>query len=166
MSPGWQCRSDWPVPAFIVIQGSSHASNELAAQEFVILTVGAVTSGKPCSWQQKPTSTRSMSSEMWQRCFVEGHFAPNILEKELAKHGSQPLHHSDELVNEYKSFIKDYLAASTEDALDQYDWETWKFSTSGGGAQVVWDGFTVTNLKCIPKPMGKDSVQLPSVQSE
>ena len=72
-----------------MIQGSSHAGNELAAQEFVILTVGAVISGKPCSWQQKPTSTRRMSSEMWQRCFVEGHFAPNILEKELAKHGSQ-----------------------------------------------------------------------------
>ena len=69
-------------------------------------------------------------------------------------------------MNEYKSFIKDYLVASTEDALDQYDWEAWKFSTSGGGAQVVWDGCTVTNLKRIPKPMGKDSVQMPSSQSE
>lgn len=72
-----------------MIQGSSHAANEPTIQEFVILTVGAVTSGKPCSGQQKPTSTRRMSSEMCQRCFVEGHFALNILEMELAKHDSQ-----------------------------------------------------------------------------
>lgn len=74
-----------------MIQGSFHAANEPTVQEFLILTVGAVTSGKPCSGQQKPASTRRMSSEMGQRCFVEGHFAPNILEKELAKaHRSKP----------------------------------------------------------------------------
>lgn len=56
--------------------------------------------------------------------------------------------------------------ASTEHALGQYDCKAWKFSTSGGGAQVVGDGCTVTNLKNIPKPMGKDPVQLPSAQNE
>ncbi|KAF5927255.1 hypothetical protein HPG69_017732 [Diceros bicornis minor] len=48
----------------------------------------------------------------------------------------------------HKSFIKDYPVVSTEDALDQDDWEARKkFSTSVGGIQVVGDGLMVASLK-------------------
>ena len=42
--PGWQSRSDWPDHSL-----RSDLHKELAVQGFVVLTVGAVTSGKPSS---------------------------------------------------------------------------------------------------------------------
>ncbi|KAB1257297.1 Alpha-2; 8-sialyltransferase 8B [Camelus dromedarius] len=70
----------------------------------------------------------------------------------------------DQLVNGYQSFIRDYPVASTEDALGQYDWEAWRFSTSGGGIQVVGDGRTVSNRKRTTKPSGQALMELPPLR--
>lgn len=45
----------------------------------------------------------------------------------------------DQLVNGFKSFIKDYPVGSTADVLDQDDWEAWRSSPL---VQVVtrWHG--------------------------
>lgn len=44
----WQFRSDQPVPAFSVLHDGSHAGNELAVQELMVLPVEAEASEKLC----------------------------------------------------------------------------------------------------------------------
>ncbi|OBS78208.1 hypothetical protein A6R68_19403, partial [Neotoma lepida] len=61
----------------------------------------------------------------------------------------------DQLVDLYKSFIREYPVVSTEDPLDQDDWEAWRKFTASAGIQVVGEGFTVTNPKRIAKAVSE-----------
>ncbi|KAH8491809.1 hypothetical protein H0E87_021420 [Populus deltoides] len=66
-----------PVPAFNVINGGSHAGNNLAMQEFMILPVGATNFAEAPEWAVKKIIEKKYGQDA---CNVgdEGGFAPNV----------------------------------------------------------------------------------------
>ena len=58
-----------------------------------------------------------------------------------------------ELIDFYKSLLKDYPLFSIEDALQEEDWDGWKFLTDeiGEKVQLVGDDIFVTNIDLIKK---------------
>ncbi|OIW15430.1 hypothetical protein TanjilG_12284 [Lupinus angustifolius] len=66
-----------PVPAFNVINGGSHAGNNLAMQEFMILPVGATSFAEASAWAVKGIIKAKYGQDA---CNVgdEGGFAPNV----------------------------------------------------------------------------------------
>ncbi|XP_044527194.1 alpha-enolase-like [Gracilinanus agilis] len=64
---------------------------------------------------------------------------------------------AEDLMEMYKSFIKDYPVVSIEDPFDQDDWEPWKTFTANAGIQVVGDDLTVTNPTRIKKAIQEKS---------
>lgn len=63
----------------------------------------------------------------------------------------------DEMIELYKSFVKDYGLISIEDPFDQDDWKTYPKLTSavGLGTQIVGDDLLVTNPKRIKMAIEK-----------
>jgi len=62
---------------------------------------------------------------------------------------------SDQLIEMYKGFIKDYPVVSIEDPFDQDDWEGYTKLTSETEIQIVGDDLLVTNPKRIQTGIDK-----------
>ncbi|MED6183929.1 phosphopyruvate hydratase [Stylosanthes scabra] len=170
-----------PVPAFNVINGGSHAGNNLAMQEFMILPVGATSFAEALR----------MGSE------DEGGFAPNVqdnreglvllidaIEKAgytgkikigmdvaasefYTKDGKYDLNFKKQpndgahvlsaqsLCELYKDFVKEFPIVSIEDPFDQDDWGSWASLLSSVNIQLVGDDLLVTNPKRIAEAIQK-----------
>ncbi|VBB27363.1 unnamed protein product [Acanthocheilonema viteae] len=61
----------------------------------------------------------------------------------------------DEMLELYKSFIKDYPIVSIEDWFEQDDWSSWTKGLSAVNIQIVGDDLTVTNPKRIEMAVSK-----------
>ncbi|VDM99969.1 unnamed protein product, partial [Onchocerca ochengi] len=61
----------------------------------------------------------------------------------------------DEMLELYKSFIKDYPVVSIEDWFEQDDWDNWTKGLSAVNIQIVGDDLTVTNPKRIDMAVSK-----------
>ena len=66
----------------------------------------------------------------------------------------------DELIEIYKSFIRDYNLIFIEDPFDQDDWETYPKLTAAVGKdiEIIGDDLLVTNTKRIKTAIGKKAV--------
>ncbi|KAK6148639.1 hypothetical protein DH2020_019551 [Rehmannia glutinosa] len=161
-----------PVPAFNVINGGSHAGNNLAMQEFMILPVGATSFSEAFQ----------MGSEVYHilkgiikakygqdACNVgdEGGFAPNVQDNreglvllidaiEKAGYTGKIKIGMDVAASEFLTKDgKDFPIVSIEDPFDQDDWSSWSSLQSSVGIQLVGDDLLVTNPKRIAEAIGK-----------
>merc|ERR1719394_1811385 len=160
-----------PVPCLNVINGGSHAGNKLAMQEFMVLPLGA-----SCF-----SEAMRMGSELYHHLKAlikkkygldatavgdEGGFAPNFqnngealeLLVEAIKNpetNEEDWITSDQLLDMYQGFIKDYPVVSIEDPFDQDDWEGYAKLTASTSIQIVGDDLLVTNPKRISTAIEK-----------
>uniref|UniRef100_A0A2K5P931 phosphopyruvate hydratase n=1 Tax=Cebus imitator TaxID=2715852 RepID=A0A2K5P931_CEBIM len=163
-----------PVPAFNMINGSSHAVNKLAMQECMILPVEAsffkeaMRIGAQVCHHLKGIIKAKYGKDA-TNVGDEGGFTPNILENiealELLKTAIQAAGYPDKVVicmdvaasydlnfmspddPLYKSFIKNYPMISIENPFDQDDWATWTSFLLGVDIKIVGGDLTVTNPK-------------------
>ncbi|MFA5857016.1 MAG: phosphopyruvate hydratase [Candidatus Pacearchaeota archaeon] len=75
------------------------------------------------------------------------------------KGDKKDLKSGEEMIDLYKSFIKNYDIVSIEDPFDQDDWSNYKKLTNevGKDIQIVGDDFLVTNPKRIKQAISKKS---------
>merc|ERR1711962_543608 len=101
-----------PVPCLNVINGGSHAGNKLAMQEFMILPTGA-----SCF-----SEAMRMGSELYHhlKALKNGKYDLDFKNPESKE---EDWISSDDLLEMYKGFVKDYPVISIEDPFDQDDWE-------------------------------------------
>merc|ERR1719471_1981652 len=82
----------------------------------------------------------------------EGGFAPNFKNPET---NETDWITSDQLLEMYQGFIKDYPVVSIEDPFDQDDWEGYAKLTASTSIQIVGDDLLVTNPKRISTAIDK-----------
>mgnify|MGYP000548787183 CR=1 FL=1 len=75
-------------------------------------------------------------------------------EYKLPKAGT--VYTSEQLIDHWKKLVEKYPIISIEDALDEEDWEGWKYMTKelGNRIQLVGDDLFVTNTKRLKKGIG------------
>ena len=167
-----------PIPLLNIINGGSHANNNLDIQEFMI----------------RPENTNSFS-EAIRRSFLviqnlkkmisntnvgdEGGFAPDfksneeaieIIIKSIEKSGFQPEKDisicldiaANELkepksIDYYLNLIKNYPIKSIEDPFSEDDWDSWKKLTKKTNIQIVGDDLFATNKKRLNKGINEKS---------
>uniref|UniRef100_K7MCN2 phosphopyruvate hydratase n=1 Tax=Glycine max TaxID=3847 RepID=K7MCN2_SOYBN len=168
-----------PVPNFNVINGGSHAGNNLAMQEFMILLVGAqLHLLRLSAWAVKGYKAKYGQDA----CNVgdDGGFAPNVQDNRRIKIGmdvaasefytkdgkydlnfkKQPndgahVHSAQSLGQLYKDFVKEFPIVSIEDPFDQDDWGSWASLLASVDIQLVGDDLLVTNPKRIVEAIKK-----------
>ena len=167
-----------PIPLLNIINGGSHANNNLDIQEFMI----------------RPENTNSFS-EAIRRSFLviqnlkkmlsntnvgdEGGFAPDfksneeaieIIIKSIEKSGFKPEKDisicldiaANELkepksIDYYLNLIKNYPIKSIEDPFSEDDWDSWKKLTKKTNIQIVGDDLFATNKKRLNKGINEKS---------
>ena len=167
-----------PIPLLNIINGGSHANNNLDIQEFMI----------------RPENTNSFS-EAIRRSFLviqnlkkmlsntnvgdEGGFAPDfksneeaieIIIKSIEKSGFQPEKDisicldiaANELkepksIDYYLNLIKNYPIKSIEDPFSEDDWDSWKKLTKKTNIQIVGDDLFATNKNRLNKGINEKS---------
>ncbi|OBS69877.1 hypothetical protein A6R68_01584, partial [Neotoma lepida] len=148
--------------AFNVINGSSHAGNKLAMQEFMILPVGASTFREAMHigaevYHDLKNVIKAKYSKDATIVGDEGGFASNILENkevlQLLKNAIGKAGYTDQVV----IGMDEYPVVSIKDPFDQDDWEAWQKFTASAGIQVVGDDLIVINPKRIAKAVSEKS---------
>ncbi len=167
-----------PIPLLNIINGGSHANNNLDIQEFMI----------------RPENTNSFS-EAIRRSFLviqnlkkmlsntnvgdEGGFAPDfksneeaieIIIKSIEKSGFKPEKDisicldiaANELkepksIDYYLNLIKNYPIKSIEDPFSEDDWDSWKKLTKKTNIQIVGDDLFATNKNRLNKGINEKS---------
>jgi len=171
-----------------ILNGGSHADNNVDLQEFMVMPVGASTFNESLRMGvevfhhlKKVLSKKGYSTAVGD----EGGFAPNLKSNDEAIHvileaiqqagyrpGEQILlaldpassefyengkyvfrksdkseKSSEEMVEFYRRWVKQYPIVSIEDGLAEDDWEGWKLLTRelGNRVQLVGDDLFVTN---------------------
>jgi len=179
-----------PVPMMNILNGGSHADNNVDFQEFMVMPVGATRFRESIRLGvevfhnlKKVLSKKSYSTAVGD----EGGFAPNlrcneeaievILEatsqagltpgadvvialdpasSELYENGKyvfrksdQSIKTSQEMVDFYSNWVRQYPIVSIEDGLAENDWEGWALLTRelGKKIQLVGDDLFVTNTE-------------------
>ncbi len=66
---------------------------------------------------------------------------------------------SDEMIELWEKWVRDYPIVSIEDGLDENDWEGWKkfHKALGKKIQIVGDDFLVTNTKFLSRAISEDA---------
>merc|ERR1712110_43494 len=170
-----------PVPCLNVINGGSHAGNKLAMQEFMVLPLGAtcfseaMRMGSELYHHLKALIKKNYGEalellvEAIKKAGYEGKImiGMDIAASEFFKDGKYDLDFknpetkeedwitSDQLLEMYQGFIKDYPVVSIEDPFDQDDWEGYAKLTASTEIQIVGDDLLVTNPKRISTAIEK-----------
>src|SRR5688572_1313567 len=131
-----------PVPMMNILNGGAHASNNVDAQEFMIVPVGtdefpeALRMGTEVFHSlKKVLSSRKLNTAVGD----EGGFAPDLP--------------SSEMVAMYQGWCDKYPIVSIEDGLAENDWEGWATLTRalGNHVQLVGDDLFCTNVELLGK---------------
>jgi len=187
-----------PVPMMNILNGGSHADNNIDFQEFMIMPVGVSTFSDSLQMGvevfhclKRVLITRGHNTAVGD----EGGFAPNLKSNEEAievileaiiqagfkagddvlialdpassefynkgryifKKSDQSVKSSEEMVEFYSNWVRQYPIASIEDALAEDDWEGWVQLTRelGEKVQLVGDDLFVTNTHRLRKGIEK-----------
>jgi len=185
-----------PVPMMNIINGGSHADNNVDFQEFMIMPVGAEDFADALRMGSETFHT--LKSVLKKRGYStavgdEGGFAPNLKSNEEAievileaiqKAGYKPGEDigialdpatsemwlkdkkvyqffksdksemsSDQMVEYWAKWVKQYPILSIEDGLSEHDWDGWEVLTKklGGKIQLVGDDIFVTNPEILAR---------------
>jgi enolase len=189
-----------PVPMMNILNGGSHADNNVDFQEFMIMPVGAPNFAEAVRMGSETFhSLKSVLKKKGYNTAVgdEGGFAPNLKSNDeavevileaITKAGYKPgveicialdvaasaMYNkekrvyeyfksskkeitSDQLIDFYANWIKQYPIISLEDGLDENDWDGWKILTDklGSKIQLVGDDIFVTNTKLLAEGISK-----------
>ena len=183
-----------PVPMMNILNGGSHANNNIDFQEFMIMPVGASKFSDSLRMGveifhhlKKVLSLKNYSTAVGD----EGGFSPNLKSNEQAiemileaitqanykpgedilialdpassefyengryyfKKSDNSIKTSEEMVEFYKSWIRQYPIASIEDGLAEDDWAGWKLLSRelATKVQLVGDDLFVTNTQRLKK---------------
>ena len=183
-----------PVPMMNILNGGSHADNNVDFQEFMIMPVGASRFSDSLSMGvdvfhnlKKVLSKRGYSTAVGD----EGGFAPDLKSNEEAievileatsqagftpgeemlialdpassefyengryvfKKSDQSTKTSQQMVEFYRDWVRQYPIISIEDGLAEDDWEGWALLTRelGNKLQLVGDDLFVTNTQRLKK---------------
>jgi enolase len=181
-----------PVPMMNILNGGSHADNNVDFQEFMIMPVGAPNFAE--ALRMGAETFHSLKSVLKKKGYNtsvgdEGGFAPNLKSNDeavevileaITKAGykageeicialdvaSSEMYQKDkkvyqffksskkeltseQMVDFYANWVKQYPIISLEDGLDENDWNGWKLLTDklGSKVQLVGDDLFVTNTK-------------------
>jgi len=179
-----------PIPMMNILNGGSHADNNIDFQEFMIMPVGAAKFSDSLRMGveifhhlKKVLSLKNYSTAVGD----EGGFSPNLKSNEQAiemileaitqanykpgkdilialdpassefyengryyfKKSDNSIKTSEEMVEFYKNWIRQYPIASIEDGLAEDDWVGWKLLSQelGTKVQLVGDDLFVTNTQ-------------------
>ena len=183
-----------PVPMMNILNGGAHASNNVDAQEFMVVPLGAETFPEGLRMGvevfhalKEVLKSKGLSTAVGD----EGGFAPMLPSNEAAlesviaaieaagyepgkdvaitldvaatelfeqgeyvfKKGDGSRRSAEEMIALYEGWLDKYPIVSTEDGLDENDWDGWKEMTTklGGRVQLVGDDVFVTS----PKRLGR-----------
>ncbi|MCI0625372.1 MAG: phosphopyruvate hydratase [Acidobacteria bacterium] len=183
-----------PVPMMNILNGGSHANNNVDLQEFMVMPVGAPRFSDSLKMGveifhhlKKVLSKKGHSTAVGD----EGGFAPNLKSNEEAvevileatqqagfapgkdvfialdpassefyengkyvfKKSDQSVKSSEQMVEFYSNWVRQYPIVSIEDGLAENDWEGWALLTQALGSriQLVGDDLFVTNTERLRK---------------
>ncbi|MCI0419276.1 MAG: phosphopyruvate hydratase [Acidobacteria bacterium] len=183
-----------PVPMMNILNGGSHADNNVDLQEFMVMPVGAPRFSDSLKMGveifhhlKKVLSKKGHSTAVGD----EGGFAPNLKSNEEAvevileatqqagfapgkdvfialdpassefyengkyvfKKSDQSVKSSEQMVEFYSNWVRQYPIVSIEDGLAENDWEGWALLTQALGSriQLVGDDLFVTNTERLRK---------------
>ena len=189
-----------PVPMMNILNGGSHADNNVDFQEFMIMPVGAPNFAE--ALRMGAETFHSLKSVLKKKGYNtsvgdEGGFAPNLKSNDeavevileaITKAGykageeicialdvaSSEMYQKDkkvyqffksskkdltseQMVDFYANWVKQYPIISLEDGLDENDWNGWKLLTEklGSKIQLVGDDLFVTNTKRLSEGISK-----------
>jgi enolase len=189
-----------PVPMMNILNGGSHADNNVDFQEFMIMPVGAPNFAE--ALRMGAETFHSLKSVLKKKGYNtsvgdEGGFAPNLKSNDeavevileaITKAGykageeicialdvaSSEMYQKDkkvyqffksskkeltseQMVDFYVNWIKQYPIISLEDGLDENDWNGWKLLTDklGSKVQLVGDDLFVTNTTRLSEGISK-----------
>jgi enolase len=189
-----------PVPMMNILNGGSHADNNVDFQEFMIMPVGAPNFAE--ALRMGAETFHSLKSVLKKKGYNtsvgdEGGFAPNLKSNDeavevileaITKAGfkageeicialdvaSSEMYQKDkkvyqffksskkeltseQMVDFYANWVKQYPIISLEDGLDENDWDGWKLLTEklGSKIQLVGDDLFVTNTKRLSEGISK-----------
>ena len=183
-----------PVPMMNILNGGSHADNNVDLQEFMVMPVGAKSFSEALRMGTETFhSLKKVLSKKKYNTAVgdEGGFAPNLKSNEEAvevileaidkagykagkdiclaldpaassfyekgkyvfKKSDGSKKSSEQMIEFYQKWVKDYPIISIEDGLAEDDWDGWKLLTEelGGKIQLVGDDIFVTNPERLKK---------------
>ena len=183
-----------PVPMMNILNGGSHADNNVDLQEFMVMPVGAARFSDSLKIGveifhnlKKVLSKKGYNTAVGD----EGGFAPNLKSNEEAlevileatqqagfapgkdvfialdpassefyesgkyvfKKSDQSVKTSEQMVEFYSNWVRQYPIISIEDGLAENDWEGWALLTKalGNKIQLVGDDLFVTNTERLRK---------------
>jgi enolase len=189
-----------PVPMMNILNGGSHADNNVDFQEFMIMPVGAPNFAE--ALRMGAETFHSLKSVLKKKGYNtavgdEGGFAPNLKSNDeavevileaITKAGykageeicialdvaSSEMYQKDkkvyqffksskkeltseQMVDFYANWVKQYPIISLEDGLDENDWDGWKLLTDklGSKIQLVGDDLFVTNTQRLSEGISK-----------
>ncbi len=189
-----------PVPMMNILNGGSHADNNVDFQEFMVMPVGAPNFAE--ALRMGAETFHSLKSVLKKKGYNtsvgdEGGFAPNLKSNDeavevileaITKAGykageeicialdvaSSEMYQKDkkvyqffksskkeltseQMVDFYVNWIKQYPIISLEDGLDENDWNGWKLLTDklGSKVQLVGDDLFVTNTTRLSEGISK-----------
>jgi enolase len=189
-----------PVPMMNILNGGSHADNNVDFQEFMIMPVGAPNFAE--ALRMGAETFHSLKSVLKKKGYNtsvgdEGGFAPNLKSNDeavevileaITKAGykageeicialdvaSSEMYQKDkkvyqffksskkeltseQMVDYYANWAKQYPIISLEDGLDENDWDGWKLLTDklGSKIQLVGDDLFVTNTTRLSEGISK-----------
>jgi enolase len=189
-----------PVPMMNILNGGSHADNNVDFQEFMVMPVGAPNFAE--ALRMGAETFHSLKSVLKKKGYNtavgdEGGFAPNLKSNDeavevileaITKAGYKPGEEicialdvassemyqkdkkvyqffkstkkeltSEQMVDFYANWVKQYPIISLEDGLDENDWDGWKLLTDklGGKIQLVGDDLFVTNTLRLAEGISK-----------
>jgi enolase len=189
-----------PVPMMNILNGGSHADNNVDFQEFMIMPVGAPNFAE--ALRMGAETFHSLKSVLKKKGYNtgvgdEGGFAPNLKSNDeavevileaITKAGYKPGEEiaialdvassemyqkdkkmyqyfksskkevtSEQLIDFYANWVKQFPIISIEDGLDENDWDGWKLLTDklGSKIQLVGDDLFVTNTTRLSEGISK-----------
>ena len=189
-----------PVPMMNILNGGSHADNNVDFQEFMVMPVGAPNFAE--ALRMGAETFHSLKSVLKKKGYNtavgdEGGFAPNLKSNDeavevileaITKAGYKPGEEicialdvassemyqkdkkvyqffksskkeltSEQMVDFYANWVKQYPIISLEDGLDENDWDGWKLLTDklGSKIQLVGDDLFVTNTLRLSEGISK-----------
>jgi enolase len=189
-----------PVPMMNILNGGSHADNNVDFQEFMVMPVGAPNFAE--ALRMGAETFHSLKSVLKKKGYNtavgdEGGFAPNLKSNDeavdvileaITKAGYKPGEEicialdvassemyqkdkkvyqffkstkkeltSEQMVDFYANWVKQYPIISLEDGLDENDWDGWKLLTDklGSKIQLVGDDLFVTNTTRLSEGISK-----------
>jgi len=149
-----------PVPMMNILNGGSHADNNVDLQEFMIFPIGADSFSSAVRMGVVEAVGRT-KYEMGKDLFIaldpaSSEFYNKETKKYELKSENKELT-SEEMVDYYADLCAKYPIASIEDGLAEDDWDGWKLMVEklGDKIQIVGDDLLVTNVKRLKKAIAE-----------